>query len=123
MDIRLNLNEKQTRFQSDDIPHRLGHTASNLARVRSFCNTAYQEAVKTVLNETQWFIEWTAAEIEPEQAEELVNIQVQLARWELTLDNIWLDEKKRAEIAQQAEAWSGRVLDMSGLLLEPTAKS
>ena len=49
------------------------------ARVRSFCNTAYKEAVKSVLNETQWFIEWTAVEIEPEQAEELVNIQVQLA--------------------------------------------
>ncbi|MDF5712366.1 MAG: hypothetical protein PUP93_00410 [Rhizonema sp. NSF051] len=112
----LNLNEKQARFQSDDIPHRLGHTASNLARVRSFCNTAYKEAVKSLLNETQWFIEWTAAEIEPEQAEELVNIQVQLARWELILDNIWIDEKKRAEIANQAEAWSQRVLDMSGLL-------
>ena len=82
-----------------------------------------KKQLKLYAEETQWFIEWTAAEIEPEQAEELVNIQVQLARWELTLDNIWLDEKKRAEIAQQAEAWSGRVLDMSGLLLEPTAKS
>ena len=116
MDIILNLNEKQARFQNDDIPHRLGHTASNLARVRSFCNTAYKEAVKSVLNETQWFIEWTAAEIEPELAEELVNIQVQLARWELMLDHIWLDEKKRAEIAKQAEFLSQRVLDMSGLL-------
>jgi hypothetical protein len=29
-----------------------------------------------VIDETEWFIEWTAAEIEPEQAEELVNIQV-----------------------------------------------
>jgi hypothetical protein len=123
VDIRLNLNEKQARFQSDDIPHRLGHTASNLARVRSFCNTAYKEAMAAVLNETQWFIEWTAGELEPEQAEELVNIQVQLARWELTLDNIWLDEKKRAEVAQQAQTWSERVLDMSGLLLESTAKS
>lgn len=116
MDIKLNLNEKQAHFQRDDISHRLGHTASNLARVRSFCNTADKDAVKLVLNETQWFIEWTAAEIEPEQAEELVNIQVQLSRWELTLNHIWLDEKQRAEIAQQAEIWSQRVLNMSGLL-------
>jgi len=116
VDIKLNLNEKQARFQRDDLPHRLGHTASNLARVRSFCNAAYKDAVKSVLNETQWFIEWTAAEIEPEQAEELVNIQVQLSRWELTLNHIWLDEKERAEIAQQAEIWSQRVLNMSGLL-------
>jgi hypothetical protein len=119
VDIILNLNEKQARFQVDDIPHRLGHTASNLARVRSFCNTAYKDAVKTVLNETQWFIEWTAAEIDPEQAEKLVNIQVQLARWELILDSIWLNEKKRAEIAQQAEVFSQQVLDMSGLMTEP----
>ncbi len=110
------LSEKQAQFQSDDIPHRLGHIASNLARVRSFCNTAYKEAVQMVIDETSWFIEWTAAEIEPEQAEELVNIQVQLARWQLTLDNVWSDDKNRAEMAQKAETWSGYVLDISGLL-------
>lgn len=113
-----NLNEKQARFQRDNIPNRLGHIASNLARVRSFCNIAYKEAVQSVIAETQWFIEWTAAEVQPEYAEELVNIQVQLARWELKLNNIWLDEKERAEVAQTAEAWSQRVLDMSGLLEE-----
>ena len=114
--VKLNLNEKQARFQNDDIQLRLGHIASNLARVRSFCNTAYKKAVEIVIDETEWLSEWTAAEIEPEQAEELVNIQVQLARWQLTLDNIWLDELRIAEIAQQAETYSQRVLDMSGLL-------
>jgi hypothetical protein len=84
--------------------------------VRSFCNSAYQKAVEIVIDETDWFIEWTAAEIEPEQAEELVNIQVQLARWQLTLDNIWLDESHRTEMAQQAETYSQKVLHMSGLL-------
>ncbi|MGI8503571.1 MAG: hypothetical protein ACR2LR_20915 [Hassallia sp.] len=110
------LDEKKARFQHDDIPHRLGHIASNLARVRSFCNSAYKQAVEIVIDETEWFIEWTAAEIEPEQAEELVNIQVQLARWQLTLDNIWSSEPRRTEIAQQAETYSQKVLDMSGLL-------
>lgn len=118
MDTKFNLNEKQVRFQNEDIPHRLGHIASNLARIRSFCNSAYKKAVEIVIDDTEWLIEWTAAEIEPEQAEELVNIQVQLARWQLTLDNIWLDELRLAEIAQQAETYSQRVLDMSGLLEE-----
>ncbi len=36
-----NLDEKQARFQRNDIPHRLGDIASNLARVRSFCNIAH----------------------------------------------------------------------------------
>ncbi|WGV26871.1 hypothetical protein [Halotia branconii] len=83
-----NLDEKKAQFQFDNIPTRLGHVASNLARIKTFCNTAYKEAVQSVTDETLWLIEWTAAEIEPEYAEELVNIQVQLARWKLNFDNI-----------------------------------
>ncbi|MBW4480827.1 MAG: hypothetical protein KME54_29340 [Tolypothrix brevis GSE-NOS-MK-07-07A] len=116
MDTKSNLDEKKVRFQNEDIPHRLGHIASNLARVRSFCNSAYKKGVEVVIDETEWFIEWIAAEIEPEQAEELVNIQVQLARWQINLDNILLDELRRGEVAKQAETYSQRVLNMSGLL-------
>jgi len=114
--MKSNLDEKKVRFQNEDIPHRLGHIASNLARVRSFCNSAYKKGVEVVIDETEWFIEWIAAEIEPEQAEELVNIQVQLARWQINLDNILLDELRRGEVAKQAETYSQRVLNMSGLL-------
>jgi hypothetical protein len=113
-----NLNEKQARFQGENTSHRLGHIASNLARLRTFCDTAYPEAVKSVADETMCFIEWTAAEIEPEYAEELVNIQVQLARWRLTFDSILSDDSKQREMSEQCNIWSGRVLDMSGLLSE-----
>jgi hypothetical protein len=116
VDMKSDLDEKKVRFQNEDIPHRLGHIASNLARVRSFCNSAYKKGVEVVIDETEWFIEWIAAEIEPEQAEELVNIQVQLARWQINLDNILLDELRRGEVAKQAETYSQRVLNMSGLL-------
>ncbi len=116
-----NLDEKKVRFQSDNTSIRLGHIASNLARIRTFCNTAYKEAVESVTDETLWLIEWTAAEIEPEYAEELVNIQVQLERWKLTFDSIWSDDQTRTEVAQQSSIWSGRVLDMSGLLSESIA--
>ncbi|MBW4509473.1 MAG: hypothetical protein KME64_23585 [Scytonematopsis contorta HA4267-MV1] len=116
MDMKSNLDEKKARFQNEDIPHRLGHIASNLARVRSFFNSAFKKGVEVVIDETEWFIEWIAAEIEPEQAEELVNIQVQLVRWQINLDHILLDELRRTETAKQAEKYSQRVLDMSGLL-------
>ncbi|MGM3309769.1 hypothetical protein ACSQ6I_27935 [Anabaena sp. WFMT] len=116
-----NLDKKQTRFQLNEIPNRLGHIAANLARIKSFSQIAYKEAVKNVISKTKWFIEWTAAEIEPLQAEELVNIQVQLAMWELTWDDIWANEKLRAEVAEQSGIWSERVLDMSGLLSESIA--
>ncbi|MCC5670385.1 hypothetical protein LC653_43050 [Nostoc sp. CHAB 5784] len=110
------LDEKKVRFQSDNTSTRLGHIASNLARIRTFCNTTYKEAVESVADETIWFIEWTAAEIEPEYAEELVNIQVQLAQWKLTFDSIWSDDSERRKMSEQSSAWSERVLDMSGLL-------
>jgi hypothetical protein len=55
------LDEKQAWFQSENISHRLGHIASNLARLRTFCNTAYPEAVESVADETICFIKWTAA--------------------------------------------------------------
>ncbi|MEA5620222.1 hypothetical protein VB711_20575 [Cronbergia sp. UHCC 0137] len=113
-----NLDEKQARFQLNNIPNRLGHIAANLARIKSFSQIAYKEAVKSVISETKLFIEWTAAEIEPVQAEELVNIQVQLAMWELTWNDIWADEKVRTEVAEQSGLWSERLLDMSGLLSE-----
>jgi hypothetical protein len=116
VDTKSNLDEKKARFQNEDISHRLGHIASNLARVRSFFNSAFQKGVEVVIDETEWFIEWTAAEIEPEQAEELVNMQVQLVRWQLNLDSIFLDNTHREEVAIVAEAYSQKVLNMSGLI-------
>ncbi|MHC0061322.1 hypothetical protein ACWATR_00115 [Nostoc sp. UIC 10890] len=48
----------------------------------------------------------------------MVNIQVQLARWRLTFDSIWSDDNERRNMSEQTSAWSGRVLEMSGLLSE-----
>lgn len=110
------LSEEQVYFQRDNISNRLGQIASNLGRLRTFCVTGYEKGVLGVIAQTKDFIEWTAAEIEPEQAEELVNIQVQLALLLITWNNIWSDESRRAEVARTAEVWSRRVLDMSGLL-------
>lgn len=121
MDMNQKGDDKQARFQSENTSNRLGHIASNLARIRTFCNSAYKEAVLSVADETMYFIEWTAAEIEPEYAEELVNIQVQLARWKLKFDSIWSDDTERIKMSEQSTAWSERVLDMSGLLSESIA--
>ncbi|MBH8553374.1 hypothetical protein I8751_13520 [Nostocaceae cyanobacterium CENA357] len=114
--------EKQVCFQSENTSIRLGHIAANLARIKSFSEIAYKEAVISVIDETKWFIEWTAAEIEPLQAEELVNIQIQLAMWELSWDDIWLNEKECRLVAEQSSVWSGRVLEISGLLSESIPK-
>lgn len=112
------LDEKQARFQSDNTSTRLGHIASNLASLRTFCNTAYPQAVESVADETICFIEWTAADIEPEYAEEIVKIQVQLAQWKLKFNSLWSNESERKSMSEQASIWSEQVLDMSGLLSE-----
>ncbi|AUT02134.1 hypothetical protein CLI64_18060 [Nostoc sp. CENA543] len=113
--MKQNLNENKARFQGDNPSKRLGYIAENLSRIRTFSHTADKEAVESVVDETICFIEWTAPEIEPEYAEELVNIQVELARWKLKFDNLWIDDSERKKMEEQSSAWSEQVLDMSGL--------
>ncbi len=53
------------RYLRDPIPIRLGGIAANLGRVDSFStNSANRDAVFRLLDESKWFIEWTAAETE-----------------------------------------------------------
>jgi hypothetical protein len=54
-----------------------------------------------------------------EKAADLVELQVQLARWQFGWSNIWADDGQRMNVAEQAKIWSDRVLEMSGLLSEP----
>ncbi|MFP5272403.1 DUF5674 family protein [Coleofasciculus sp.] len=67
------------------------------------------------------FIEWTAMDAGMDHAAELVELQVQLARWQFHWSKIWADDAKRINVAEQARVWMERVLEMSGLLSEPVA--
>jgi hypothetical protein len=105
------------RFLRDEMPVRLGGLAANLMRVNSFSrHESSRSAVESLMEESKWFIEWTAREASIETAAVLVELQVQLALWQLVLPEIWSDEEKREEIAAEASVWSGRVLEASGLL-------
>lgn len=112
------LRERATKDRSDDMLQiRLGNLASNLARIKSRCqDVANRELVESLIQESKYFIEWTAADAEVETAAELVELQIQLARWQYRWVNIWDDSQQRMMVAQQAGIWSERVLDMSGLL-------
>jgi hypothetical protein len=88
-----------------------------LSRIKSFsANEASRETVASLINESKLFIEWTAAQAEIETAAKLVELQVQLAIWQLQWQSIWSDSSKRSQIAEQSSAWSKQVLEMSGLL-------
>lgn len=105
------------RYLRDKLPTRLGGLAANLARIRSFSDHPdHRAAVESLLEESKFFIEWTAADAEVNMAAELVELQVQLARWQRNWASIWADAVQRMQVAEQAHRWSKRVLEMSGLL-------
>ncbi|MGD1702732.1 MAG: hypothetical protein F6K08_02885 [Okeania sp. SIO1H6] len=114
-----NWNTLKDRYLRDEIPIRLGNLASNLARIKSRCqSTANQELVENLLKESEFFIEWTAPDTEVEVAAELVDLQIILARWQYNWESIWNDSELRSEVSHKANFWSEKLLNMSGLLTE-----
>ena len=105
------------RYLRDDLPVRLGGLAANLRRIKSFAaKDTNQAAVENLIDESKFFIEWSAAEAETAKAAELVELQIQLARWQHRWSRIWPDAVLRAQMAEQSRIWSDRVLSLSGLL-------
>jgi len=111
------LDQRRSRYLQDTLPIRLGGIAANLSRVASFSKHAgIQETVSDILLESRWFIEWIASELEVTKAAVLVKLQVQLALWDLESRQNWGDEKWRGVLANEANQWSQRILEMSGLM-------
>ena len=112
------------RYLYDSLPARLGGLAANLSRIKSFAShDANCEAVESLIDESKYFIEWAAAEVEVDTAAELVELQVQLAGWQHNWASIWTDPTQRQQMSEQLSAWSKRVLEMSGLLNRGNAPS
>lgn len=104
-------------YLRDGLPVRLGGLAANLARVKSFSNhPGHRDVVEGLLEETKFFIEWTAPDARLEMQAELVELQIQLASWQLNWSNIWVDPGRREAVAEEAGLWSDRLLKISGLL-------
>jgi len=105
------------RYLRDSLAVRLGGLAANLRRIRSFAGSdRNREATEGLIEESKLLIEWTASEATPEAAAELVELQIELARWQLQWNGIWSDPARRGQLAEQSHVWSDRVLGLSGLL-------
>ena len=105
------------RYLRDPLPVRLGGLAANLARIKSFsAHTDHRNVVESLLEESKQFIEWSVPDAGLELQVELLDLQLQLARWQRAWPTIWADQVQRAAVAEQAGAWSERVLKASGLL-------
>lgn len=96
------------RFLKDDLAKRLGGIASNLARLKSFSQIPNNErAISDLIEESKFFIEWTAPEAALAIQQELINIQLQLALCQYS--------GKQKEIGNSADKWAVRILALSGL--------
>ena len=105
------------RYLRDSLPIRLGGLAANLARIKSFSNHPdHRDVIESLLDESKFFIEWTAPETKIDLQVELVALQLQLACWQRSWQGIWADPSQRAAVGEQAQAWSERILKRSGLL-------
>jgi len=105
------------RYLRDALPIRLGGLATNLGRIRSFAaHEASRETVAGLIEESKFFIEWSVPDAEIEVAADLVELQVELARWQYKWKEIWGNLVQRGSIADRSKNWSDRVLAMSGLL-------
>ena len=91
------------RYLRDDLPVRLGGLAANLSRIKSFAShDANREAVESILDESKFFIEWSALEAAIDTAAELVELQIQLACWQRRWTSIWADPAQRSSVAEQS---------------------
>ena len=97
---------------SEPVEIQLAGLAANLARVSSFIeNPANAKAVSGLLVESKFMIEWIASNVSLEIQEQLVELQLQLALWSP-------DYQNSEEISKQADSWSERLLEMSGIRAE-----
>ena len=110
------LERLRCRYLQDPIPTRLGGLAANLARIASFSkHDDHQQVVSKIIQESKWFIEWTASHLAIEQSAELVRLQSQLARWELQSQKKWYNVQWRLELLSESQEWSEHLVTMSGL--------
>jgi hypothetical protein len=112
-------NATRERYLRDPVPIRLGGIAANLARVKSFSTfDENSKLVEGLLEESKYFIEWTAAETDIEVAAQLAELQIQLAFWQHNWERNWTNLERRSFVVTRARLWSDRLLEMSGLLEE-----
>lgn len=109
--------KRRGRFLRDPLPRRLGGLAATLGRISSSArNSTDPQAVFNLLDEAKHLIEWTAADMEPEIACELVRMQTMIALWQRAWDEASQIPKQRILLSVQAKDWSDRAMGFSGLV-------
>jgi hypothetical protein len=110
-----NIEAIKNRYIRDDLRTRLGGIAANLLRIASCALRPKDwQAVQSMLEESEFFIEWTAPEASLKVKAPLIELQVQLALWQLMWPKVYSDPVERDRLGQLARSWSQNVLALRG---------
>lgn len=113
----MNLELIKGRYLNEPFNRRLGHLASDLARVSSFLgNSKNTKAAWDILEESKFFIEWTASEAPLHIQEFFSEIQPKIALWQRHLFNKQDDVEIIKELKDITRKWSFQLIEISGLL-------
>ncbi|MCM8790231.1 MAG: hypothetical protein NC938_00820 [Candidatus Omnitrophica bacterium] len=112
-----NLNIIKERYMKETPTRRIGHLASDLARISAFLdNPKNIAAVEDILEESKYFIEWAVHEA-PLQTQQLFSvIQPKLALWHLHIRRGTSDAPELQELKRKTKSWSIRLLRLSGII-------
>ena len=112
----MNLVSIKERFMKESFNRRLGHLASDLARITSFLdNPKNTKTVSDILEESKYFIEWMAADA-PYLIQELFSeMQLKLALWHYYLLNDKYDSRVMDELRTSTKNWSNQLIELSGI--------
>lgn len=114
-----NWNKTKERYLKFDLPHQLGHIASTLGRISSQIRLDISlDGLLATIQEGKHFVEWTTPNFDAEIRDELVELKQLLDGWYHQPLILGSDCDTRSTIAEQAQSWSVRILNYSGLLSE-----
>jgi len=109
-----NLDQIKERYLKESLNMRLGHLASDLARIATFSD---KNAIKDLIEESKFFIEWTLKEASFDAQVLLAEIQSKLALWERHFSAQNDNAAELEELRETARVWSEKLLEISGLLV------
>ena len=102
---------QRIRYQRDTPSVQIGGLASNLGRIAWFAQRQGRDEALPIFRESKYFTEWAAPACTLDQQAILADVQLRLALWERG----WGSRFTTVSIAQEAQQWSAKLLESSGL--------
>jgi hypothetical protein len=109
-----NMEAIKTRYLQDSLQVRLGGIAANLSRIASASSDPKDwKAVESILEESEFFIEWTAPDTPLNVQAFLVEVQIELALWHRIWPKIHTEVQEREKLQHWSRLVSERVFTVA----------